>query len=132
MTLKNLLEKLNLDESRIINIYHFGSSVYQTRNSNSDFDFIIVYEQDENVSQIFVDDIQATLYSENEFLNRLHKHKIEVLECIFLPDDFKLKESKDYSIGFILDLNILSTSLKATCHNSLINVGRNLIVVKII
>ncbi len=130
-----LIKKLPLDFNKIKNCYLFGSRVYNTHQEDSDFDFIIVYENSNNeISKlntvtnnlpsndkcdgVWSDDkiVQATVYSENAFKIAIEKHEISVLECLFLPTEYVIIEKIKYN--FILNKEILWRSISASCHNS--------------
>jgi len=57
-----------IDIEKIINIYVYGSHIYNTANISSDIDYIIVYEQDIDVSdtittKMYDTPLDATLIS---------------------------------------------------------------------
>ena len=136
-----IIKELNLEDEKIINCYHYGSYVYNTHTEKSDFDFIIIYKNDnneilelnkrnnvnyENINANNQSDgiwskdeqIQATIYSHSKFIEMIKEHKIEALESIFLNNKYKLKETIDYKKYFELDLDKLRRSISAVCSNS--------------
>jgi len=135
-TIEHIANELNLEENKILNCYHFGSYVYETNNINSDYDFIIVYENSNNeIYDINIinnvhnltneqadgvwnksENIQATLYSKEQFIK--YNHKINILECLFLPDKYKIKETIDFLFYFILNIDLLRRNISAVCENS--------------
>jgi len=141
-----LAKSLLLDEDKIINCYMFGSRVYQTYNGNSDYDYIIIYKNDNNEildinnrNKVDVANneqadgvcnetlkIQATIYSHHEFIEKINLHNIDVLECIFLDDKYKLKETIDYKKHFNLDLDLLRRYISGVCSNSFVKAKKKI------
>ena len=138
ISIKELSQKLNLDESKIVNCYLFGSHIYQTNSIDSDFDFIIIYKNYNNelleinklnnvnsdsnhkCDGVWSEDknYQASLYSIKEFVQGMLDHKIPFLESIYLPEEYKLKELIKFDTMLNIDRDKLFRSISATCSNS--------------
>jgi predicted nucleotidyltransferase len=108
------------DIDKVINVYTYGSHVYETATEQSDIDYIIVYEQENDISDTLVSKIgnnvlNATLMSPTFFQKRLDEHSIDVLECYFLREDYKFERVK---FNFNLNLDKLRRSISAVCSNS--------------
>lgn len=92
---EEICEKLNIDYSKILNIYPYGSRVYGTDDEYSDSDYIIVYKSSLLPSGSFRDnaissddgEIQGTCYSRGGFIDAINKYEMSALECVFLPED---------------------------------------------
>jgi len=115
----NIPEK-QFDIDKVINVYTYGSHCYETATETSDIDYIIVYEQENDKSDTLVTKshnnvLNATLMSPKYFQERLNNHEIDVLECIFLREDYKFESRK---FDFELDLDKLRRSISAVCSNS--------------
>jgi len=115
-----IYKELKLDKDKIINIYRYGSQVYGTNTSNSDEDFIIIYNQkDFKIDTISNNNgsINATLYSLAGFKNDIYYQHISVLECLWLPNQFKI-ESIPMRSYYKLDLINLRKSISSVASNS--------------
>lgn len=95
---QKILQKFNLAEDKIVNIYPFGSRVYGTESEKSDYDFWVICKN--NIySNLFAEkreNISIHLYDENTFLEFLNQNKIPALECIYLPKELLLKYTKSF------------------------------------
>ena len=125
------------DIDKVINVYTYGSHVYETATDKSDIDYIIVYEQDNDMSDTLVTDIannvlNATLMSPSYFQKRLDEHEIDVIECFFLREDYQFITFFYYIFAF--RNNYLITSYYCTYYSifrklnllkSFINKGRS-------
>lgn len=95
MEAKEILEKLNIPESDVVNIYPYGSKVYGTDTEDSDEDFIIVYKSAFLPNGAFRNNaissadrrIQAVCYSRTGFQDAINNYEIGALECLFVPED---------------------------------------------
>jgi predicted nucleotidyltransferase len=96
-----ILESFNVLDKDILAVYPYGSRIYGTATEASDYDFVVVLKNLKVESdQLDAADYPITinLYSEESFQDRLVKHRISTLECIFLPSDQILKEAKFYKL----------------------------------
>jgi predicted nucleotidyltransferase len=109
---EKILHKFNLSDDKIINIYPFGSRVYNTASPSSDWDFWVISKN--NVySNLFAEtreNISIHLYDENTFLEFLNQNKVSALECIYLPKELLFKYTK--SFNFTLDIDKLQVNVK--------------------
>jgi len=128
MNINNIIEGLNLEPEKVVNIYCYGSKVYGTSNENSDDDYIIVYKQKEfKLDSIHNLDntINATIYSPSGFKNDLYYHHISCLECLWLePEMCYINE--DYLSGFKVDKFNLRKSLSETASNSFVKAKKKI------
>ena len=128
-TTKIICDKLDIDESKILNIYPYGSKIYGTDTEDSDDDFVIVYKSSLLPSGAFKDNaissndwlIQGTCYSRSGFLDAIDKYQINALECIFLPEDKIIQKKMNFNIRKFykkeFSKNIITTA-SASWHNS--------------
>lgn len=96
---KEYLEKLKKDKN-ILNIYTYGSAVYGLRNEKSDIDYIVVVnEKDKEMEEVGIFDFHY--YSKKEWKDLANRNNIAFIECVFLDDKFKIKETyiPDYKIS---------------------------------
>jgi predicted nucleotidyltransferase len=107
-----LLEQAGYSDDDILAVYSYGSRVYGTASKTSDYDYnVVVKELKSEAEQLFVEDHSVTInvYSEPVFIERIAKHRISALECIFLPPDKIIKETTKYA--FVLDRGQLRESV---------------------
>jgi hypothetical protein len=106
MKAKEILEKLNISESDVVNIYPYGSKVYGTATAESDDDFIIVYKAAMLPNGAFRNNaissadrkIQAVCYSRGGFQDAINNYEIGALECIFLPEEMIIQQKWPFKI----------------------------------
>lgn len=120
-----------LDNSIVL--YHYGSFVYGTfTQGKSDYDFIVVVPDcmiDDNELQLTENEKQYTFYRETYFKERINKHEIDALECIFLPENF-IKGNNIYLNYFSYNEQKLRESISRVCSNSYVKAKKKLIVEK--
>lgn len=119
------LIKIAQQDSNILNAFMYGSRVYGTNHQDSDYDFICVLEhkeQDNPLAQ-FGD---VTNYSVDEFQELVNQHEISVLECLFLPTEFVLKQNQTFS--FSLNKSKLRESISAKSSNSWVKCKKKFLV----
>ncbi|MFN8670935.1 MAG: hypothetical protein U0457_02500 [Candidatus Sericytochromatia bacterium] len=107
--MKELAKYLN--DPNFLNIYRFGSRVYETNTNLSDEDYIAVVN-----NKFISDNINLHIYTKIEFQHLLDEHNIEMLECFFLAEKHKLKELVKFK--FSLNLNKLRTAISTVGNGS--------------
>ena len=120
---ESIILQLGLNPDKTINFYRYGSVVYKTENINSDNDFIIVYDQLESKKDIIKNNLQATVYSRDEFKKLIIEHEISVLECLFLPFGYKCE--REY-FPFKLDKKQLRVAISSKASNSFVKAKKKL------
>jgi predicted nucleotidyltransferase len=98
--------ELNIDMDKVLNIYQYGSHVYGNANTDSDFDFIIVYKSALLENGSFRNNaisnengtIQAVCYSRTGFIDAINNYEIGALECLFLPEEMVIQKKWDFKI----------------------------------
>jgi predicted nucleotidyltransferase len=106
-----ILKELNLNENDVANIYHHGSWVYGSNTRESDRDLIFVTRSSVQRPIKFHEDFDyfhefelhklwnqydICIYSVKNFEILLKKNYLCVLQCVFLPAEFKIKEEIDF------------------------------------
>lgn len=120
MSAKQYEVRDNIDES-IISVYYYGSRVYGTYTEESDYDFIMIVESDEDLYySVSKPNTDLIVYSESEFIKRIDNHDITALECIFQDID------DPYLRYFKLDKSKLRRSISATASNSYVKCKKKL------
>jgi hypothetical protein len=124
--LEYIIKQLELEPDLVYNLYPYGSEVYGTVGSQSDRDYIIVYEQKIPEQQLNkngwfspkvkkISRYNATLYSPAKFQELLTAHEPAVVECHYLPENAKYE---NYFFNFYLNLEQLRRSFAAVSSNS--------------
>lgn len=112
-----MLKKLIINP-QVLNIYQYGSRVYGCYTEKSDYDYIIIVADSYKNLQdnIEVGNSHFNFYKLSEFKEIIKLNRIEALESVFIPDNFKIKET----IKFSLKVNLveLRKSISKVCSNS--------------
>ncbi|MCK9417487.1 nucleotidyltransferase domain-containing protein [Candidatus Dojkabacteria bacterium] len=126
----DILSQNGISESKILNIYMYGSRVYGTTSEISDYDFIVIISSSSkgNYFQIIDGDINITIYDLPNFIMRLNNHDIDALECLFLSDEHKIQEN--IAIKSNIDLAKLRHSFSKMSSNSWVKAKKKFIVKK--
>lgn len=93
--------------------FNYGSRVYGTNNDSSDYDYIIVTD-DPECADFRIGDDDYHFYTENQFISKIANCEISVLECLYLPEEFR--EGKMYSAN--INLSTLRHSISKKSSNS--------------
>lgn len=96
-TIDDIILASGIHRSRVFNIYLFGSRVYGTFNTKSDWDIIMVANNSVEAIEIKGDEFNIHVYTPDKFKSDLEWHRPNNLECIFAPDFAKLLEKIDFS-----------------------------------
>lgn len=99
-TLETIIKASGLHKSRVFNVTIFGSRVYGTSNSESDWDVIMVANNSVESIEIKNDLFNIHIYTPNKYQADLDWHRINNLECQFAPDWAKLKETIKFEFEF--------------------------------
>jgi len=126
-TAEEIISASGLHPSRVFCIYIFGSRVYGTSGSNSDWDIIMVANN--SVESTELPGLKRGLYNihvytPKKFKEDLEWHRINNLECIFAPDWAKLKE--DIKWDFKLDSSKLRHAISHISSNSWVKCKKKL------
>lgn len=85
-----------------INIYEWGSRVYQTATEFSDWDYIAIVPDDfsEEPDQYEFGNHTYNIEHESDWLAKLKRNSVEALECLSLSPKFIVKKTKSYPFTF--------------------------------
>lgn len=116
-------ETRNQIDEDIIKAYVYGSHVYGCANANSDLDYIVIVESedDELYYSVNEEDVNYTVYSEAKFIKRIKEHHISALECIF-----QRPEQDPYIKYFNLNLETLRREFSGVTSNSFVKCKKKL------
>lgn len=117
MDYQELLQRANLNDNDILNVYQYGSRCYGSTHTASDWDFIVVTTNKPG-EQFSDNKINVSFQTPGEFQQRLDAHEISQLECHFLDERFVWKNTRQFP--FKLALPKLRHALSAKASNSFI------------
>lgn len=126
-TLDTIIKTSGIHPSRIFNVYLFGSQVYGTADSNSDWDVIMIANTPNESTEIRRGLFNIHVYTPDKFKSDLEYHRVNNLECIYAPECAKLKESIKFN-DFKINKNRLRHSLSYTSSNSWIKCHKKLVI----
>lgn len=124
----------NLKPNHFLNLYSYGSFVYGTNHSDSDYDYILIISDEQNPDLVFhtTPNPKTTnyhIYKKSQFIEKIQNHDIDALECLWLPQNLKY-ESIDMSQFFILDKNLLRHNFSEKSSNSWVKCKKKLTIEK--
>jgi hypothetical protein len=103
------------------NLYFLrGSRIYQTNHENSDWDFYVIGDLNDN-QKIKINSLpncNFEFFTKEEFQNEINNHEISALECLW---------TKENNFLFNLDLKILRKSIAQKASNSYVKAKKKLI-----
>jgi predicted nucleotidyltransferase len=111
--------------NNIKSIFPFGSRVYGSDSIESDYDFIVVIDEDFESYQIIKDNFTINVYSLNVFISMLNNHSIDALECYFLPPESIIFNNQLYSLE--IDKSKLRRAISSVVSNSFVKCKKKLI-----
>jgi predicted nucleotidyltransferase len=115
-TLDSVIRASRIHPSRVFNVTLFGSQVYGTATTDSDFDIIMVANNSVESTEIRNGLFNIHVYTPDKFKSDMEWHRINNLECVFAPDWAKLKETIKYD--FKLDVAKLRHATSHISSNS--------------
>lgn len=107
-----------LPEWKIINIYLYGSRVYGTSETDSDYDFIVTANSLNEHREIRNDKYNVHVITPDKFLDELEAYRMVNLECVFAPNFARIQEKVNYLSSFKLDRQKLRRKLLTQSHDS--------------
>lgn len=123
----SILDVLQLKDQQVKAIYAFGSRVYGNFTESSDHDFIVITD-DCPGEQYECGLLNISCLSTNEFRRLVEVHEISALECLFLDQPFKLKETIRFD--FVLRREVLRRAISAKSANSWVKAKKKMTVPK--
>jgi predicted nucleotidyltransferase len=124
-TLDTIIKASGIHPSRIFNIYLFGSRVYLTANSKSDWDIIMVANNSVEAIEIKGDLFNIHVYTPTKFQEDLDWHRINNLECIYAPDWAKFQE--DIKFTYVFDVKKLRHATSHISSNSWVKANKKIL-----
>lgn len=108
-----------------LNIYCFGSYVYNTYSVKSDKDYIVIVPDEYNLPhQIHLDNEDYNIYTRTDWLKKCNNNDIECLEVSFLDPKFIIKETEDFKL--VLNYELIRKNISKTASNSFVKCKKKL------
>jgi len=126
-TVDDIISASGFHPSRVFCVYIFGSRVYGTAQSNSDWDIIMIANNSVDSTELpglKKGMFNIHVYTPKKFQEDLDWHRINNLECIFAPDWAKLKEDRKWN--FKLELPKLRHAISHISSNSWVKAKKKL------
>lgn len=116
-----------LIDNNIYNLYQFGSMVYKTNHEGSDKDYIAICENIPHYGSLYQEG-NTTIHflTKQNFQNLLDLNEIQAIECVFLSNEFILKEQIKYE--FVLNKENLRRTISTIASNSFQKCKKKLII----
>ena len=129
----NVREQLKeiLNDSNVISIYDYGSSVYGTMTEKSDIDIIMVVNDKIKAETLLLkmkQYVDVNMFDKEEFKRLIEEHEVTALECIFLDNKYKWKEVESWN--FTLNLQKLRNAFSSKSSNSWVKAKKKFVVEK--
>jgi predicted nucleotidyltransferase len=121
----DIIRTSGIHPSRVFNVYIFGSRVYGTSSSDSDWDVIMVANNSVESTEIRRGLYNIHVYTPDKFKADLDWHRINNLECIYAPDWAKLKETIKYD-SFVIEPKKLRHAISHISSNSWVKCKKKL------
>jgi predicted nucleotidyltransferase len=107
--LNKILKQNDYNIEDIVNIYLVGSYLFETNNENSDFDFSLIIKGDYFDGRRTLDDglYNLNLYHVDYFKLLIKEQCVDALMCLWIPEKFKIFETKNFDSLFRLNVKKL-------------------------
>jgi len=113
-----VLELAELNPTKVRNIYVYGSRVYGTNRPDSDTDIMVTACTMDAHKEFNNGKYNVHIVTPDIFEDRLRRHEMQQLECIFAPSKAIIQENVDYRSSFELGRNRLKKmSLSQSAHS---------------
>lgn len=124
-TLDLIIKTSGIHPSRVFNVYLFGSRIYGTSDSQSDWDVIMIANNQVESTEIRRGIFNIHVYTPDKFKKDLEWHRINNLECVWAPDWAKLKEIIKFD-DFKINKNKLRHAISHISSNSWVKCRKKL------
>ena len=121
-----------IDDSKVLNVYNFGSWAFGTNTPTSDRDVILVIDTDRSfvkfkrdkyfhwyhkvTTEVNGEDFDIVLYSKGDFDMLLRIHFLFIVECLFFRRDCVWRETVDFRTRFLNEYYNPDTLIGAIHH----------------
>ena len=137
-----------IENPNVINIYHYGSYVYQTFNESSDYDFLIIIKDtySPQIQNVIIDNLdnpidvnslmldkeytncQIKFIKESTWKQMILDNDIEAIEIFWLDAKYIVKNTKVFE--FCVDYDKIRKNVSRTASNSFVKCKKKLEVAK--
>ena len=122
INLEEVIKATGLHETRIQNVYVFGSRIYLTASETSDWDLLVIAKTPYPEKELVVGNFNIHILTLDRFLEGLKQHNIGRIECLLSP--IKLKE--EIKIPLEIKIPSLRHSISHICSNSWVKAKKKL------
>jgi predicted nucleotidyltransferase len=133
-----------IENPNVINIYHYGSYVYQTFNQSSDYDFLFIIKDtySPQIKNVIINDIenpinvdvlmldkeytncQIKFVKESKWKQMLFNNDIEAIEIFWLEPKYIIKNTKNFE--FCINYDKIRENVSRTASNSFVKCKKKL------
>lgn len=110
------------EDDNVLNVFVYGSHLYGSYDESSDIDYIIVARE-----WFDSDDVNAQVYTVEQFRMALDRHDIQAMECVCAPAAFVMKNGYEWKVPDI-DRQKLRMSISTIASNSWVKGKKKLLV----
>ena len=122
---KEIVDLINIHPLKIKNIYVYGSRVYETHHSKSNYNVLVVANYMTEKFEINNEKYNIQIHTPQKFRRDLDAHDMFNLECIYAPNSARLQEKINYKQKFKLNKNRFKKTLLAQSNTTWINGIKN-------
>ncbi len=109
-----VLKLFNLDQSNVLAIYVVGSHLWMTCQTSSDFDLVIIVKKLSSLKPLnhHKGNIEAFIIPEDQYIEQLSDHSLQLLITLWIPKIFILKEEFNPRAYFCLSNDSLVSAIQ--------------------
>ncbi len=107
---------LRIDVKNLKNLFVYGSRLYGTNHSESDFDLIVVADVSKEHQNIFTNEFNIQVYSEAKYLSDLANNNFPAIETLSIPEWAVIKRNLTPSVE-ISPLRVSQAGIKSAMEN---------------
>lgn len=122
ITKEEVILASGLHNSRVQNIYVFGSRCYGTASDKSDWDILIIAKTPYPEKELVVGNFNIHIVTLDRFLEQLKQFHIGRIECLMSP----IILQEEVKIAFEMKLDSLRHSISHICSNSWVKAKKKL------
>lgn len=116
-SVSHICKTFSLELAEVLNVYVVGSHMWETCTSSSDWDIVIVVQQHTVAStpkNAHKGSLEAFILSEQQYLEQVGAHSMQILLTLWLPDCCILKQTVDPRTNFKFSEATLISSMAAS------------------
>ncbi len=109
----SVLKLFNLKQSNVLGMYVVGSHLWNTCHTSSDFDLIIIVEQQSSIKPLnhHKGNVEAFIISREKYIEQLSNHSLQLLITLWIPKTCILKEELNPRTHFYFSRDTLTSAI---------------------